>query len=1314
MSIEITREISDKLNNRVARKIAAALETAFLMLAGLYLLRSTEWITTFHLNWPAWLEPCLRYGMMAVAALRWLTSKSPIRDKLIAALMAAIYYMVYRTDGYDFLLYLGILTVGFIGIDARKILKTCLIAVGAMYCVAVVAGMLGVITNLVYPRTGRGVRSAWGICYPTDFASLGLFLLLIMWVALRKLPNWAMLCLCAAYTAVTWCITRSFNSTICNALFALAILYRMVESRLVERRHRLKWMKKGVDWLAMLAFPLCALCIFALMLTYARGMNIGYRVNALLSNRLKYLVEAWRLYGATAFGTPFEMNGDGFSIFPQNNYTFVDSSYPLIALRYGWVLFLALCLAWGWIAYKASRNGDRRLVLVLIIIAIHSIAEHHFLEAHFNIFIAMPLAACLPQAESLGREDRRPGAKAAAYGVTALILIAAAWLAGPALLSRLKTALEFMHLGHGEHRLRLACLLLGGLCGVGAVAWALCGVLRAAFRRSPARAFLRPAVVLALCAVVGVGGWLYAGRVVEVAIRENAALVEADREALEIAVRAATGKVYSGVLPEVYHSGVEGIRYAAFFEDDLARLQGDTVLMPASSERDAFFHCGCLYVPISEEHALYTSDPAVVGALAEAGYRATGYYSHVQEVDLAAAADRNALTYDAQIGLRLDGDGRGLWNGPYVDLYGGRYTATWELSLPEGADRDGTVCTLGVSTLYGEEPLLEKQITADRFDEAGRLSVPIVFTVKNVRGVSFEAGSSNGQGVVIEAIRYVRTPELDVHTFYDSRLRVVRQEYYNPDGTPAVQTGGYYSYDQDYDRYGSVSVRRFYGANGELALRKEGYAEVHWLYNTRKQVVREEFYDTQGNPVMISSRQAANEREYDDAGNAIVRRYYDTEGNPCVTTSNYAEVRRQFDDEQHVIREEYYGVDGAPMAQPNGYTAMEQEYDVLGNVVARRFLDGDRLVTRTDGYAEVRWQYNGQHQVIREAFYDTEGEPATLHDGYAADEREYDAAGNVTVHRYYGGDGEPILIRSGFAERHREYDARRQIIREAYFDTAGQPLRLSGGYASWEKDYDAYGSVRAQRYYDTSGAPVLTHDGYFEVRREFDEAGHVLRERYFDTQGAPVACAQGYAIVEHAYNGAGEVVEDAFYAADGSPAVIGVGYARITYDYDADRQLLLTHYLDIDGEPVPAGSGYLHAYLQSLLDRDITLFISVRDGAAAALTAPLIEDMRALGIQTDLRGRAYNSFYAVVTADGVYEDVATDSALTREGTIGDVPYAIASAGYWVGNYSSIMIDGVEYSKNARGMNIVVYDNRTGQVVDSVGFNTSVQAMTVTR
>ena len=47
---------------------------------------------------------------------------------------------------------------------------------------------------------------------------------------------------------------------------------------------------------------------------------------------------------------------------------------------------------------------------------------------------------------------------------------------------------------------------------------------------------------------------------------------------------------------------------------------------------------------------------------------------------------------------------------------------------------------------------------------------------------------------------------------------------------------------------------------------------------------------------------------------------------------------------------------------------------------------------------------------------------------------------------------------------------------------------------------------------------------------------------------------------------------------------------------------------------------------------------------------------------------------------------------------------VISAGLEVGNYSSIVIDGIEYSMNERGINVVLYDTNEKKVIDSLNFD----------
>ena len=782
--------------------------------------------------------------------------------------------------------------------------------------------------------------------------------------------------------------------------------------------------------------------------------------------------------------------------------------------------------------------------------------------------------------------------------------------------------------------------------------------------------------------------------------------------------------------------------YSSFSGEELARNLNSTVILDCDNEYACLLKSGFLYSRISEDHAVYTGDRAVIKVLTDAGFPVTSFYSTARSVNLRYEAGLNNLPISERNGLRLRGaeskkgqqkeitseketeekasDGISMQRGPYLDLYSGRYTLTLYLFVPQKAPQEEeSVCSVQVTTEWGKKKLLEKEITTANFDADGRATVPVIFSVGDIRGVEFPITAAPGRTVYVQGIDYQKTPELDTHAFYDKKMRLVREEYYDGNGHPTSHAGGYYAMEQDYDDRGNVASRRFYDEKGNLTLRTDGYAEVRWQYNIKKQVIREEYFGTEVEPVIISGRQAANEREYDDQGNMTVIRYYGADGLPIVTTGGYAELHRRYNEDKKVVFEEYIGADGMPLLQMGGYSAQEQDFDSEGNIICRRFLSEGKPVMRTDGYAEVRWDYNGLHQVIREGFYDSEGNSVRLSNGAASNEREYDLNGNVICCRYFDEKGNPANV-NGYAELHRRFDERRQIIWEGYFGPDGNPVLLAGGYASWERDYtdEGIGRTKAQKYYGLSGEPVSTTYGYFEYRREFDGHGNIICESYFDVDGIPVNCSGGYAVLCRSYDEKENISEEWYLDIEGNPVLCGVGYVKITFEYDDNRQLLFTRYLDAEGKPVKAGSANFHAYLQSLAElqkeEEITVFLSVKDEAMNALTPPILEDLKALGLQAELLGRTRCSYYAVLGSEETREEIDPQKQLAYEGTVDGKLYTITSAGYLVGSTSSILIDGTEYSKNRRGMNFVIYDHNAHQVTDAVCFDTYLQEMTELR
>lgn len=137
----------------------------------------------------------------------------------------------------------------------------------------------------------------------------------------------------------------------------------------------------------------------------------------------------------------------------------------------------------------------------------------------------------------------------------------------------------------------------------------------------------------------------------------------------------------------------------------------------------------------------------------------------------------------------------------------------------------------------------------------------------------------------------------------------------------------------------------------------------------------------------------------------------------------------------------------------------------------------------------------------------------------------------------------------------------------------------------------------------------------------------------------------------------------------------------------------------------------IREYLSMLPEHDFAVFVAVKDEGTASLNEEVLQKLSAVGIKTNLQGQYRKNFYFVSGTDKNAERIS-DAKIGRSGTIrsGRVHYEIQSAGWNSGNDCSIKIDGWEWAKRQRGLNIVVYSPALRQVVDSVCFDTCAPEM----
>jgi len=674
--------------------------------------------------------------------------------------------------GYVFWVYLPLVAFCLYGIEAEKALRTFAVCIGMMLAATVLSALSGAIRNLIYLRMGTWgkLRSAYGICYPTDFSSYLVYLLLFAWCSSRKRGAGATALMIALALGAAWLIYTlcdGVTSTVCMLLMAVVMGYDLLQEKVLARHRGARWVQRIVDGGCVVAFPVLAAVIFTLVWLYGQGNAFAYKANGWLSDRLLYEWTAYQKYGIHGLGALTVQNGQGNSvIYNAAGYEYLDSTYVLLLIRYGWVLTLGMACMWVWMTWKAIRTGHRRLALAMTVIAFHSFAEHHFPEVNFNLMVAMPLCAF----PLMRREDPAPGTLPAPDRRKSLAGWAALGVAGvtfalllPGLLSWARTlfALEGwqdLAAWSDQGEKSLPALFFWLLCLGGAILLGVTlrrGTMEMLEKRRPSGGTLGMAAAL-ICAVVAGCVWT-TGQV-----RDARPVVDqqmaAEAEPVKTALATAEEPVYAGQWEWLYRERYPEIRGRVFSPGEIGRLARGSVLLERADDGYPLLNVGAVYTELSPDTNLFTFDQVLVAKLSEAGYTFSSVYLSEREVDLGAFVKINQLERMENGGLLLTKE-RPFNHGPYLEQRIGNYTVTFTLQLinADALPLEQEICSLRAATGFGKSLRAERLIQASEFDAEGRLTVSVTYDVpEDSRGVEYLIFPRENVEMAVERVAWKR------------------------------------------------------------------------------------------------------------------------------------------------------------------------------------------------------------------------------------------------------------------------------------------------------------------------------------------------------------------------------------------------------------------------------------------------------------------------------------------------------------------------------------------------------------------------------
>ena len=239
------------------------------------------------------------------------------------------------------------------------------------------------------------------------------------------------------------------------------------------------------------------------------------------------------------------------------------------------------------------------------------------------------------------------------------------------------------------------------------------------------------------------------------------------------------------------------------------------------------------------------------------------------------------------------------------------------------------------------------------------------------------------------------------------------------------------------------------------------------------------------------------------------------------------------------------------------------------------------LVVRPDDKKEYETGFTSEELKIKEktdselityTYINSSGENTVAIDkGYAIREQLKNINGQIIRENYYDADGNPVKLYDSYYGLSYEYKDHEQIIQ--YLDSKGNVIQLSTGYSTIIRSLDDTGRAIDDFYYDMHMKPV-SYLGTYGFHRDYDEQGKNSKITYLDKNGEPVISSLGYAAKEYQYDDEGNVVGEFYFDTQGNPAKSSLGEYGQLYERDVQNYISQIVYLNAEKNPAPTNAGY--------------------------------------------------------------------------------------------------------------------------------------------
>lgn len=578
----------------------------------------------------------------------------------------------YLAGNYQFILFISAIMIALYDVDYDKIISMQLFSVGLIILIAVLASQLGIIMNTCFVTDkASGLRNSCGFVYPTVFASVILYFCLFLWIKKKKCSDWLMLIPGLISFYVAYFVTSSRTSALCSLVFIVAIVIYNLCRLLPQDNSVLKVIQKIFLFVLSLSFALFAMITLVTSLMYYYQVPIADQINSLMSNRVALAVNGAVNYGIHPFGSSFELIGGSAS---TSEYNFIDNSYALMFIRYGWVYFILVAYLWFVTISKVVKSGNYKMAIVMGIIAFHCLSEQYYTEINFNLFLILPFAKFI-KAEN----DKVSIMDNISVIITSIVVVLLSLICLPSVFSYLRTFISITNLTNANRYQQYVCIFVLGLVGVLFVGliYAIHSTINSIIKKEYQT---KTIIILISCLFLSFILPQYKDTIFQINYDEYLEIFQTEEEIIDDIKQAKTGNLYSLDAPEYYNRYFKGFSTNIMYGEEIASEKNATVVADINFDSDGYIYNGFRWMQISDRHAIYTNDSSVIDSLESKGYQLDSIYAKENMIDIVGLGTMNGIISNDNNQLIIESNHTSISTSPYIYLHTHNYVFTFNMS----------------------------------------------------------------------------------------------------------------------------------------------------------------------------------------------------------------------------------------------------------------------------------------------------------------------------------------------------------------------------------------------------------------------------------------------------------------------------------------------------------------------------------------------------------------------------------------------------------------------------------------------------------